>query len=164
MKAIFITTLILFLQLQLNAQESAQNFEGLKQSISKISPEIDLTNKLIFISTWKSTDFESREMNKEAYRVYKIYENARLKNGEKGTVFISLNLDTDDQNRSLAIGKDGIEQSVVYSDTQLITMIQSQFNLSGTQNIIVMDKTGAIQYTNLSKDQIFPSLRNLITR
>jgi hypothetical protein len=149
---------------KMSAQSSNQNFIALKQAISSVNPELDLTNKLIFISTWKSTDAESREINKEAYRVYKIYENAKLKNAEKGVVFISLNLDTDSQIRSIAVGRDGIAESVIYSDSQLITLIQSQFNLSGTQNTIVLDKLGNIEYSNLLKDQIFPSLRNLTTR
>lgn len=164
MKAFFILTLVFLLQINLCAQEPDQKFIGLKQVINKMNSEVDFNDKLVFISVWKSTDAESREINKEAYRVYKIYERAKLKNGEKGTVFISLNLDTDEQNRVFAIGKDGLDASVVYSDTQTIDFLHSQFNLSNPQNTIVFDKTGAIQYTNLSKDQIFSSLRSLITR
>lgn len=164
MKASFIITLVFFLNTYLIAQEPNQSFDGLKQAISKVNPEVDFSDKLVFVSVWKSTDAESREINKEAYRVYKIYEKAKLKNGEKGAVFISLNLDTDIQNRNLAVGKDSIEATVVYSDPNLISLVQSGFNLSGTQSTIVLDKIGVVQYTNISKDQIFPSLRNLITR
>lgn len=164
MKTFLITILIFLLQIHSNAQESNQNFKALKDAINKVNPEIDFTNKLIFISTWKSSDFESREINKEAYRVYKIYEKAKLKNGEKGTVFISLNLDTDSQSRVFAIGKDGIDESIVYSDSKLIKIIESDFSSANPQNILVVDKTGTIQYRNILKDQIFPSLRNLIIR
>ncbi|MBK8366454.1 MAG: hypothetical protein IPL10_03275 [Bacteroidetes bacterium] len=164
MKAFFIITLVFLLRINLCAQESNQKFIELKQVINTINSEVDFNDKLVFISVWKSTDAESREINKEAYRVYKIYERAKLKNGEKGTVFISLNLDSDEQNRVFAIGKDGLDASIVYSDSQTIDFLHSQFNLSNPQNTIVFDKTGTVQYTNLPKDQIFNSLRNLITR
>jgi hypothetical protein len=155
--------LAFFSQINLSAQTN-ESFVALKQAINNVHPEIDFTNKLIFISAWKSTDFESRELNKEAYRVYKIYEKAKLKNGEKGTVFISLNLDTDNQSRVFAIGKDGVDESVVYSDSELLKIIESDFNSSTPQNILVIDKTGTIQYRNITREEIFPSLRNLITR
>ena len=164
MKAFCITLLFFLLQIHLYAQEPNQNFKALKDAISKINPAVDFTNKLIFISAWKSTDAESREMNKEAYRVYKIYEKAKLKNGEKGTVFISLNLDSDAQNRVFAIGKDGLDESLVYSDVELVKLIETDFSSANPQNIIVFDKTGEIQFQNITKDQIFSSLRNLITR
>lgn len=165
MKTFFITTLVFLLHFQtITAQTATQNFDALKQAINKINPEVDFTDKLVFISTWKSTDFESRETNKEAYRVYKIYERAKLKNGEKGTVFISLNLDTDNQIRTISIGKDGLDASVVYSNNELIKLIDKAFSVANPQNTIVFDKTGTVQYTNIPKDQIFPSLRNLITR
>ena len=159
MKAFFIITLVFLLRINLCAQESNQKFIELKQVINTINSEVDFNDKLVFISVWKSTDAESREINKEAYRVYKIYERAKLKNGEKGTV-----LDSDEQNRVFAIGKDGLDASIVYSDSQTIDFLHSQFNLSNPQNTIVFDKTGTVQYTNLPKDQIFNSLRNLITR
>ncbi len=164
MKTFFIITLGFFLNTYLIAQKSNQSFDELKHAISKVNPEVDFNDKLVFISVWKSTDAESREINKEAYRVYKIYEKAKLKNGEKGTVFISLNLDADEHNKTFAVGKDGMETAVVYSDVQLAELLRLQFNMATPQNTIVFDKTGTIQYTNLSKDQIFSSLRSLITR
>ena len=160
----FLYAFILCISHSSKAQDTQKSFDELKQTVAKLNPQVDFSNKLVFVSVWKSTDFESREINKEAYRVYKIYKQAKLKNAENGVVFISINLDTDSQNRILAVGKDGIEESLVYSDDQLINLVQSGFNLSATQNTIVIDKTGAIQNTNMPKDQIFPSLRNLITR
>lgn len=165
MKTILRTILLLFLYASnVNAQTSVQNFDDLKKTVNGINPNVDFNNKIIFVSIWKSTDFESREVNKEAYRVYKIYEHAKLKNGEKGTVFISLNLDTDEQNRVFASTKDGIDASFVYTEDNLKKTIYSAFNGSNTQSIMVLDKTGTIQYTNIPKDQIFNSLRALITR
>lgn len=165
MKTILTTVLFLFSILSnINAQTDSQNLDSLKKSIAEINPTVDFNDKLVFISVWKSTDAESREINKEAYRVYKIYERAKLKDGEKGTVFISLNLDSDEQVRTFAIGKDSIEPSVVYTDANLIEFVQSIFNSSNPKNNIVLNKNGTVQYFNISKDQIFPSLRNLITR
>lgn len=156
--------LLFFCISNINAQTNNQNFEALKEEIVKANPNIDFKDKLVFISVWKSTDFESREINKEAHRVYKIYEKAKLKNGEKGVVFISINLDTEDQNRVFAIGKDNLEPSVVYSGSNLLENALSILNTNNSKSTIVFDKTGSIQYTNLSKDQIFASIRNLITR
>lgn len=165
MKTILTTVLFLFSILSnINAQTDSQKLDSLKKAITKINPAVDFNDKLVFISVWKSTDAESREINKEAYRVYKIYERAKLKDGEKGTVFISLNLDSDEQVRTFAIGKDSIDSSVVYADANLIECIQSAFNSSNPKNNIVLNKIGSVQYFNISKDQIFPSLRNLITR
>lgn len=165
MKTILTTVLFLFSILSnINAQTDSQKLDSLKKAITKINPAVDFNDKLVFISVWKSTDAESREINKEAYRVYKIYERAKLKDGEKGTVFISLNLDSDEQVRTFAIGKDSIDSSVVYADANLIECIQSAFNSSNPKNNIVLNKNGSVQYFNISKDQIFPSLRNLITR
>ncbi len=165
MKTILTTVLFLFSVFSnINAQTDSQKLDSLKKAITKINPAVDFNDKLVFISVWKSTDAESREINKEAYRVYKIYERAKLKDGEKGTVFISLNLDSDEQVRTFAIGKDSIDSSVVYADANLIECIQSAFNSSNPKNNIVLNKNGSVQYFNISKDQIFPSLRNLITR
>ncbi len=164
MKAFLIITLVFILQISLRAQEPDQKFIELKQVINKINPEVDFNDKVIFITVWKSTDAESREINKEAYRVYKIYEKAKLKNGEKGTVFISLNLDTDEQIRAFAIGKDGLEASVVYSDLQVLESLRLHYNITNSQNTIVFDKIGTVQYTNIAKNDLFSSLRNLITR
>jgi hypothetical protein len=159
----FFVILITFLQIQLNAQEP-DRFTALKQAVIKINPEVDFTNKLVFISVWKSSDFESRELNKEAFRVYKIYKDAKLKNGEKGTVFISLNLDHDDQITEITTRKDSLDKEVIYTNLALLEELKSRYNLQAANNTILIDKTGDVKYTNLSKDQIFISLRNLITR
>lgn len=164
MKTSFIITLLFFLNTYLIAQEPNQSFNALKQAISRVNPEVDFSDKLVFVSVWKSTDAESREINKEAYRVYRIYEKAKLKNGEKGTVFISLNIDADEHGKTFATGKDGMETAVVYSDLEVAELLRSKFNIANPQNTIVFDKTGSIQYTNLTKEQIFSSIRNLITR
>jgi hypothetical protein len=159
----FFVILITFLQIQLNAQEP-DRFTALKHAVIKINPEVDFTNKLVFISVWKSSDFESRELNKEAFRVYKIYKDAKLKNGEKGTVFISLNLDHDDQITEITTRKDSLDKEVIYTNLALLEELKSRYNLQAANNTILIDKTGDVKYTNLSKDQIFISLRNLITR
>lgn len=160
-----ILRLLLFLCIpNINAQTNNQNFEALKEEIAKSNPNIDFKDKLVFISTWKSTDFESREINKEAHRVYKIYEKAKLKNGEKGVVFISINLDTEDQNRVFAIGKDNLEPSVVYSGSNLLENALSILNTNNSKSIILLDKNGVLQFSNMPKDEIFSSLRSLIVR
>ncbi len=165
MKTILRTTLFLFLYISnTQAQTSIQNLDLLKKTISDINPNADFYNKIIFVSIWKSTDFESRAANKEAYRVYKIYERAKLKNGEKGTVFISVNLDEDEHTKNFAVRKDTIDEAVVYSDKKLVDAIQINLDASNIKNNFVVDKYGVIQYTNLKKDQIFSTLRGLITR
>ena len=56
------------------------------------------------------------------------------------------------------------DASIVYSDTELIKIVGLDFNSANPQNIIVFDKTGDIKYSNISKDEIFSAMRNLITR
>lgn len=148
----------------ISAQAPIEKLAQLKSIITSVNQDISFDGKLVFVSLWRGIDIESREMNKEAYRVYKIYENAKLKNGEKGTVFISVNLDDDAQSKILFVAKDGIDLNVVFSDSALIKFLESEFNLTNSQSNIVFDKTGEIKYINVSKDQIFSSLRNLITR
>ncbi|MES2512676.1 MAG: hypothetical protein V4580_00975 [Bacteroidota bacterium] len=159
----FFVILFALLQIQLNAQEPT-NFTALKQAIINVNPEVDFANKLVFISVWKSSDFESRELNKEAFRVYKIYKDAKLKNGEKGTVFISLNLDQDSQITEITTRKDSLDKEIIYTNATLLDELKSLYHLQTANNTILIDKTGDVKYTNLSKDQIFVSLRSLITR
>jgi len=146
------------------SQTSTDDFQLFKDEIHRINSEIDFSDKLIFLSVWKSNDYESREINKEAYRVYKIYEVAKLKNGEKGTIFISVNLDEDPKNREISVSRDNISADVVYSNASLIDLLRIHYNITDSKSTILFDKTGTVQFTNISKDQVFPSLRNLITR
>lgn len=162
MRTLAVIFFVLFFKV-IFAQAPSEKLEQLKTIISSINQDVDFNNKLVFVSLWKSTDAVSREFNKEAYRVYKIYENAKLKNGEKGTVFISVNLDEEFQNRQICVNKDGIEPGVVYSNVRLLELLE-EFNVRGSQDNIVFDSTGNVQYSNINKDQIFSSIRNLIIR
>jgi hypothetical protein len=159
----YILLLILF-SVRGFSQTSPERFQQLKNEINQISPDLDLSDKLIFVCIWKSTDADSREINSEAYRVYKIYKNAKLKNGEKGTIFLSVNLDENSQNKEIALSRDGISTDVIYSNAKLIDLLRTEFNLENAQSTMLFDKTGAIQFTNMQKEQIFPSIRSLITR
>lgn len=70
-KNLCILILLLLLYIPLKSQTIPDKFLELISAVHKIKPDLDFTNKLVFISMWKSTDFESREINKEAFRVYK---------------------------------------------------------------------------------------------
>lgn len=160
---LFLLALLFFISFT-GFSQNADDFLLLQKRIHALHPEIDFTDKIVFISFWKSSDFASREINQEAYRVYKIYEKAKLKNGEKGTVFISINEDADAQSMDIAIKKDGVDANVVYTDSSLIELIKARYNVFNSQDNIILDKSGLVQYKNLTKDQMFISMRNLITR
>jgi hypothetical protein len=159
-----LTALFFLFSVSLFGQNNSEKLGNLKNLIETLHPTIDFKDKLVIVSVWSVEDIESRELNKEAYRVYKIYERAKLKNGEKGTVFISVLLNSDEQIRNLAINKDRIDPAVVFSETGLKNLLSSQWNITNAQSNIVFDKSGEIKFQNVPKDQLFPSLRSLITR
>lgn len=161
--ALFILFIFIFFN-NLICQESSDNFIELKKTIETINPNLDLTNRLIFVEVWKSSDFESRELNKEAFRVYKIYEKAKLKNGEKGVVFLSINLDDNSQIQEISIKKDSVNESVVYTDKGMIELLKNRYNMVDSKNNMLVDKNGLVVFKNIQQDQIFSSFNFQITR
>ena len=140
----------------LKAQQPSYN--ELVSIVQAKLPSLDVYNKIVVLNVWSAANNDSRETNKEFDKAYKLWEFAKLKNGNKGVVIISCNVD-DLTTANIAITKDGINK--------LINLNKADYsflnNLTSGTNI-VYDNAGAKVYENLSSDKIFNSFNQLITR
>lgn len=138
----------------------AQNptYSQLVSVISAKLPGADVSNKIISFVSWSATNTQSREVNKEFNRVGAIYQGAKLRNGSKGTIVISCNVD-DPSTATIAANKDGITFStkINRSEFNFLTAIPANAN-------VVYDNTGAKVYENLTQQNVFISYNQLITR
>ncbi|MDX2171470.1 MAG: hypothetical protein SFY56_00010 [Bacteroidota bacterium] len=147
-----ITLLFLTFIVKVNAQTDL--YFKLKSQLKIEHPEINLENKLIAISVWSPDNSESREANKEFNKVYKTYEFAKLKGGFKGIVCLAIN--KTGENASIILNKDGVNKVIN------LTGIDVKSNSSLTN--VVFDSQGNEVLKNISHEQIFESIHNLITR
>lgn len=138
----------------------AQNptYNQLVSIISAKVPALNISDKIIAFTSWSATDAQSREMNKEFERVGIIYQGAKLKNGNKGTVLISYCFD-DAATANIAFNRDGISYAirVKKSEFQFLNGISTAGN-------IVYDNTTAKVYEDLVRERIFLSINQLIIR
>jgi len=121
-------------------------------------PSLDVNNKIIVINVWSAANNVSRETNKEFDKAYKLWEFAKLKNGNKGVVVISCNVD-DATTANIATTKDGI--------SKLINVNKADYDFLKNVSVgtsIVFDNTATKVYEDLSADKIFNSFNKLITR
>lgn len=140
------------------AKAQTPTYNQLYSIIKAKLPNMDLSNKIIAINVWSATNKQSREANKQFDKVFQSYENAKLKNGTKGVVIVSCNID-DVTTGSITSGKDGI--------VKLININKSEYaalsNVSVGTNLIY-DNTFAKIYENVTSDKIFESFQILLTR
>jgi hypothetical protein len=138
----------------------AQNpsYNQLVSIISAKVPGADVSGKLIAFVSWSASNPHSRETNKEFDRVSTIYQGAKLKNGSRGALLISCNID-DAATATIVANKDGISYA--------IRVNISEFNflntLPGNSNV-VYDANGAKIYEGLAKQDVLMSYNQLITR
>lgn len=139
----------------------------IKNSISKTYPEIDFNNKLLAISVWNSSDIVSRELNKEFHKTWFTYQEAKLKGGLKGVIFISICSDEDELNFRISEKKDAIS-SYPYTICDFQSYKQkgklATMKLDSSIKNIVFDINGNLIYQNLEMSTVFKSFNNLITR
>lgn len=142
------------------------DYFAVKNVISKTFPEIDFNNKLLAISVWNSSDIVSRELNKEFYKTWFTYQEAKLKGGLKGVIFISISSDEDELSFRISDKKDAISHSYTICDFQsykakgkLATM-----KLDNSIKNMVFDFNGNLIFQNLEISAVFKSFNNLITR
>lgn len=133
-------------------------YNQLVSIIADKAPNTDISNKVIAFVSWSASDMQSREVNKEFDRVGTIYQVAKLKNGNKGTVVISCNIDNGSV-EAIAENKDGISFSLKINKSEF-----SFLSNVGSNKNIVYDNTGTKVFENLGKEQIFTSYNSLITR
>lgn len=146
------------------AQNVDTFFSSFKDQVLSIDKGVNFNDKLVLVSVWKSSDVLSRESNKEAFRVFKIYEYAKLKDGEKGTVFISLNLDENTNDADMAARRDSISSDLIFYNSSIFELLKNQFSNFEIGSVLLLNKKGELQFISQSKEQYFSLVRNLITR
>lgn len=159
MKKIVLNLIFGLLLVSFSSKAQVPSYNQLVSIVQAKLPSLDVYNKIVAINVWSASNAASRETNKEFDKAYKLWEFAKLKNGSKGAVVISCNVDNDATTASIAITKDGI--------TKLINVNKNDYdflkNISLGSNY-VYDNTGAKLYENLTSDKIFTSFNQLITR
>ncbi len=158
--------LISFLLFSLIIKSQTIDYAAIKKAVVSSYPEIDFNNRLLIISVWNSTDVLSRDMNKEFYRTYQVYRNAKLTGGVKGVIFISISNDTNEMNFKIAEKKDGLNYEFTMSDFKGYVSNSKLANMQLDKSIsnIVFDTNGKLVYQNLETTTIFKSFNTLITR
>jgi hypothetical protein len=142
------------------------DYSKIASKIQSEFPEINLTNKILIISVWSSSDVSSRDMNKEFLRTYKMYQYARLSGGLKGVVFISISSDTDKLNYEIALKKDLGDYPYSICDLKALetTSILSYINIDNSLKNLVFNSNGELITKDISTDNIFITFNKLTTR
>lgn len=155
-KKLFMALALMLSGFILKAQQPS--YSQLVSVISSRLPAADVSGKIISFTAWSAADVQGRDMNKEFDRVATIYQGAKLRNGNRGTILISCNLDSPTSS-AIAFHRDGISFAIQVN--------KSDFNfLAGcsSNSNVVYDATGTKVYENLSKGDVFMSYNQLITR
>lgn len=147
-----------FFLLSLTVQSQNPTYNDLVSIISSKLPGVDVSNKIISFVSWSAADVQSREVNKEFNRVGVIYQGAKLKNGNNGTIVISCNVDNGSVS-DIAFNKDGINFAlkIKKSDFNFLSNVSSSHN-------VVYDNSGTKIYEDLGQKDVFMSYNKLITR
>lgn len=147
-------TAMLFLTFIVKVNAQTDLYLKIKSQLKNEHPEINLENKLIAVSFWSPDNSESREANKDFNKAYKMYEFAKLKGGFKGIVCLAVN--KTGENASIILNKDGVNK--------VITLNGIDAKNYSTVTNVVFDSQGTEVFKNISHEQIFESIHNLITR
>lgn len=160
----FLVFLFLFLSVHFFAQEA--NYGNIISTLKVQYPEIDFNEKLVSVIVWNSKDVQSREMNKEMYRVWQIYQEAKLTGGHKGVIFISISSDLEETPYTIARNKDLNKYSFSICDFKSFHKggKLAQMGFSKPNSNVVYDSNGKLIFSNLATEDIFKSFNHLITR
>jgi thiol-disulfide isomerase/thioredoxin len=158
MKALYISLFVLASMIS-DAQSTLYN--KLNSFIDNQTKE-EVSNRLIAINIWSANNKVSRAINDEFDEVYKVYEFAKLKGGNKGIVVLNINLDSDPVNTDILLEKDGISKAIKVptENTEIVNLLKEKpagYN-------IVFDENGNVVYENLAQGTIFTAIQKLITR
>ncbi|MBS1638385.1 MAG: hypothetical protein JST26_20895 [Bacteroidetes bacterium] len=155
--------ILLFLGIQLTGQNNA-TFNELTKIIHDKFPELNISNKLISVCIWSSDNQTSRETNKEYQRLYNMYQNAILKDGRRGMVFISISSDKNETFFNIAVQKDGITKTIAITDLKGAEagMIKA-LGMQSPGNAIYSSK-GELFFKDLNKSNLQASVVSLLTR
>jgi len=152
---LLILTLI-FVSFYSKAQNPAYN-----QLISIIAvkvPTLNVADKVIAFTAWSAANQQSRSMNQEFDRVCSIYQGAKLRNGNRGAVLISYNIDNA-STATIAFTRDNIKYAIKVNRSEFPFLAAI-----AADNNVVYDNTGAKVYEGLAAGNVFMSFNQLITR
>ena len=148
-----------FLAIQLNAQEL--NYNSLVSYIQKNTKE-NTANKIIAVNIWSVNDKSSRDANIDLNNTTYIFKDAKLKNGSKGMIGISICLDNDEVGNNIILKKDGINTLLRVNASELTNTISLTGKTAGYN--IGFDSEGNLLFENQQNTTFLNSIRNLITR
>lgn len=148
-------TLIVLLVAGMNVlQAQSDLFIKIKKAIVENYPDVTIENKLIAVNFWSTSNEQSREVNKQFNKAYKIYEFAKLKGGSKGLVAVAIN--NEGAATATILNKDGA--------TKLITLNSIDISTTNEFTNVVFDYQGNEVYKNTLPEKIAESINKLITR
>lgn len=133
--------------------------------IEKNNLSREYEDKMILISCWSVKNLASREKNKEAQRVYKIYEQSKLVGGSNGVYFVSLCTDCNALNYNITISRDSIlPQNAFFLKGADLASFTQTFGSDVASDIFLFDKDWNLVKKVIRKEDIFPLMLNQITR
>ncbi len=159
MKPIYVTLFVLG-TLFSKAQTSLYN--KLSSFLNSQTKEVLIDQRLIAINVWSSTDKNSRDLNTDFEKAYKVYEYAKLKGGNKGVIVLNINLDNNSVNGDITLKKDGISKIIAIPSGSSEILKELKGKSSGYN--IVFDSNGNMVYENLAAGSVYESIHKLITR
>lgn len=151
---IFILGLLAF---NLNAQDL--DYNSLVSYIKNNTKE-NPADKIIVVNFWSVNNKASRDANIDLNNTAFTFKNAKLKNGSKGVIGISICVDNDEVGNNIALKKDGINTAIRVNAVDNSLPLN---NKTAGYNI-AFDSSGNLLFENLQNTTFFNSIRNLITR
>ena len=137
-------------------------YSKLSSYLSSQTKEVSIDQRLIAINVWSSSDKNSRDLNADFEKAYKVYEFAKLKGGNKGIIVLNINLDNNSVNGVVTLKKDGISKIIAIPSDKSEILKELKGKASGYN--IVFDTNGNTVYENLVAGTVYESIHKLITR
>jgi thiol-disulfide isomerase/thioredoxin len=153
---ISISFLILFVSLVLSGFKTKQHSVANTQRFSDSINWNLYKNKVVVVNFWASWSKASRAENKNLARIYQKYKN------NSKIVFISVSLDTEENNWKSAITEDEmVWENHICDFKKYNSPMVKKYNVSSIPKIIVFDKEGTMISSAITVKEIENSLAEL---
>ena len=160
-----ILSLFVGLLCSFNTRLVNDDYVNLTNVIKSKNSDFVFENKLLLVTSWSSSNAESREMNKEALRVYSIYKYAKLKGGAKGVSLFTVSADKSKTNWEIAVNRDELSAETNYCDLKgLDSDLLKKLNVTNLPYNILYDSNGNEVARNITTSNMFKYFNSLITR
>ncbi len=159
MKPIYI---VIFVLGTLFSKAQTNLYNKLSLYLSSQTKEVLIDQRLIAINVWSSNDKNSRDLNADFEKAYRVYEFAKLKGGNKGIIVLNIDLNNNSVNGDITLKKDGISKIIAISSDNAEILNELKGKTSGYN--IVFDSNGNKVYENLAASTVYESIHKLITR